>query len=118
MSRARRAGPVALPIALVLALATASLVAAARRPDGTVAGGTRPSASPPSSWPSSTLLISEVETGGASASDELVELTNAGASPVDLIGPRGRLRDVDGLDRHAEGDLGGVDRSSIPAATC
>ena len=85
MSRARRAGPVALPIALVLALATASLVAAARRPDGTVAGGDR-LLSPPSSWPTSTLLISEVETGGASASDELVELTNAGASPVDLMG--------------------------------
>jgi len=85
MSRARRAGPVALPIALVLALATASLVAAARRPDGTVAGGQAVGVAAVA-WPTSTLLISEVETGGASASDELVELTNAGPNPVDLMG--------------------------------
>ena len=117
MSRARRAGPVALPIALVLALATASLVAAARRPDGTVAGATTVGVAAVS-WPTSTLLISEVETGGASASDELVELTNAGAEPGRPDGPRGRLRDVDGLDRHAEGDVGGVDhpRSRPPPA--
>ena len=37
-------------------------------------------------WPTATLLISEVQTGGASASDELAELTNAGALPVDLMG--------------------------------
>src|SRR6478752_6384398 len=85
MSRARRAGPVALPIALVLALATASLVAAARRPEGAVAGGQAVGVAAVS-WPTSTLLISEVETGGASASDELVELTNAGPNPVDLMG--------------------------------
>jgi hypothetical protein len=85
MSRARRAGPVALPIALVLALATASLVAAARRPDGTVAGG-QPIGLAAVSWSTSTLVISEVETGGASASDELVELANAGGSSVDLMG--------------------------------
>jgi hypothetical protein len=38
------------------------------------------------SWPTSTLLLSEVQTGGASASDEFIELTNAGPSTVDLAG--------------------------------
>lgn len=39
------------------------------------------------SWPpSSGLLLAEVVTGGASASDEYVELTNAGPLPVDLGG--------------------------------
>lgn len=38
------------------------------------------------SWPPSTLLVSEVQTGGASASDEFAEITNAGASAVDLTG--------------------------------
>src|SRR5450759_536 len=38
-------------------------------------------------WPPSTgLLIAEVVTGGASASDEYVEITNAGAVPADLAG--------------------------------
>jgi uncharacterized protein YdeI (BOF family) len=37
-------------------------------------------------WPVSTLLVSEVQTGGASASDEFAEITNAGASAVDLAG--------------------------------
>ncbi len=38
-------------------------------------------------WPPSTsLLISEIETGGASASDEFIELYNAGQDPVDLAG--------------------------------
>lgn len=38
-------------------------------------------------WPpSSGLLLAEVVTGGASASDEYVELTNAGAAPIDLGG--------------------------------
>src|SRR5687767_5186226 len=38
-------------------------------------------------WPpSSALLIAEVVTGGASASDEYVELTNAGSAPLDLAG--------------------------------
>jgi len=37
-------------------------------------------------WPTSTLLVSEVQTGGASASDEFAELTNVGASSVDLAG--------------------------------
>ena len=37
-------------------------------------------------WPVSTLLVGEVVTGGASASDEYIELTNAGASTADLVG--------------------------------
>lgn len=37
-------------------------------------------------WPTSTLLLSEVVTGGTSASDEFVELVNAGATSVDLAG--------------------------------
>lgn len=37
-------------------------------------------------WPTSTLLVSEIQTGGASASDEFAEITNVGASSVDLVG--------------------------------
>src|SRR5665213_521864 len=38
-------------------------------------------------WPPSTgLLIGEVVTGGASASDEYVEVTNAGQTARDLVG--------------------------------
>src|SRR5215213_8118735 len=37
-------------------------------------------------WPVSTLLVSEVQTGGASASDEFAEITNAGGAAVDLAG--------------------------------
>ncbi|HYK95551.1 MAG TPA: lamin tail domain-containing protein [Candidatus Dormibacteraeota bacterium] len=49
------------------------------------------SGAPPTSqaavtWPVSTLLVSEVQTGGASASDEFAEITNVGPAPVDLAG--------------------------------
>jgi hypothetical protein len=37
-------------------------------------------------WPTSTLLVSEIQTGGASASDEFAEITNVGVGPVDLAG--------------------------------
>ena len=38
-------------------------------------------------WPpSSGLVVAEIVTGGASASDEYVELSNVGASPADLMG--------------------------------
>ena len=38
-------------------------------------------------WPpSSGLLVAEVVTGGTSASDEYIELTNASSTPVDLAG--------------------------------
>ncbi|HKG57948.1 MAG TPA: lamin tail domain-containing protein, partial [Candidatus Limnocylindrales bacterium] len=35
-------------------------------------------------WPTSTLVVSEVVTGGASASDEFVEIANTGPAVVDL----------------------------------
>ncbi len=37
-------------------------------------------------WPTSTLLVSEIQTGGASASDEFAEITNVGAGPIDMAG--------------------------------
>ena len=37
-------------------------------------------------WPVSTLVVSEIQTGGASASDEFVEVANQGSGPVDLAG--------------------------------
>ncbi len=86
MSRARRAGPVALPIALVLALAVVSLAEAARRPDARASVASGPAVAAAVAWPVSALVISEVQTGGNSASDELVELYNAGSAPVDLLG--------------------------------
>ena len=55
-----------------------------------VASGAEPptltDASATVSWPVSTLVVSEVQTGGASASDEFVEVANGGAASVDLIG--------------------------------
>lgn len=56
---------------------------------GIVSGqaGDRIDAAAAVAWPPSTgLLISEVQTGGASASDEFVELYNAGPTPADLGG--------------------------------
>ena len=85
MSRARRAGSRALPFALILVVALAALASAARRPS---------SGAPPvagvavlaATWPISTLVISEIQTGGASASDEFAEIHNAGSAAVDLAG--------------------------------
>ncbi len=37
-------------------------------------------------WPTSTLVLSEVQTGGVSASDEFVEIANQGPGAVDLAG--------------------------------
>ncbi|MBA2701527.1 MAG: lamin tail domain-containing protein, partial [Chloroflexi bacterium] len=37
-------------------------------------------------WPISSLVVSEVQTGGGSASDEFVEIANQGSAPVDLVG--------------------------------
>jgi hypothetical protein len=37
-------------------------------------------------WPVATLVVSEVQTGGGSASDEFVEIANQGTGPVDLVG--------------------------------
>jgi len=72
MARARRAGSTAL-IVVVLAAVAAGWGGAGVRA-GAVA------------WPTSTLVVSEVQTGGASASDEFVEVANQGAAPVDLLG--------------------------------
>ena len=73
MVRARRAALAAFVLlwsAAALALAAAPTAAS----PGAPAGGT-----PAVVWPPSTgLLIAEVVTGGTSASDEYVELTNAG----------------------------------------
>src|SRR5436190_3212139 len=78
MDRARRAvGGLTLSIALLAAIA------------GQAGGhrsfeGTQPVAAV--AWPVPTLLVAEVVTGGASASDEYVEIENAGPSDVDLVG--------------------------------
>lgn len=78
MVRVRRAGSTAL--ALVIALAWIG----------------QPSVLPPwpgaavlaaaVAWPTSELVVSEVQTGGSSASDEFVEVANQGIAPVDLNG--------------------------------
>jgi hypothetical protein len=87
MSRARWAWSAALSLAVILALITASLTYAARRPDPrSTAGGEPAIAAAAVAWPPSTLVISEIQTGGASASDEFAELANAGALAVDLTG--------------------------------
>ena len=76
MGRARRS---ALSIVLVMLGVTGATMTFGQRPmpiDRVAAVG----------WPTATLLVSEVVTGGASASDEFVELVNAGPIAVDLAG--------------------------------
>ncbi|MEA2549989.1 MAG: uncharacterized protein QOE42_2587, partial [Chloroflexota bacterium] len=88
MSRARRAGSTALPFALVLVLIAASFATAvAPRPLASRSAVAEPLVVTAAvAWPTSTLLISEVQTGGASASDEFAEIANTGTGAVDLIG--------------------------------
>ena len=78
MDRVGRAGQAALLLLVVVSLAalrpTASPGRAIAAPAAAVA------------WPTSTLIVSEVQTGGASASDEFAEISNAGAVAVDLTG--------------------------------
>jgi len=78
MDRVRGAGQAVL---LLLVLASLALVgprsSAARLPAELAAAV---------AWPTSTLVVSEVQTGGASASDEFAEISNAGAVAVDLTG--------------------------------
>ena len=76
MQRARRAGLSALTVLVIL------IGAVAPRTDGEAS----PQLLADVSWPSSTLVVSEVQTGGTSASDEFVEVANQGAAPVDLGG--------------------------------
>ena len=80
MVRARRA---ALAAFVLLWSVAALSLAAAPPPSPGIASAVQPGVSWP---PSNGLLIAEVVTGGASASDEYVELTNAGPLPIDLNG--------------------------------
>lgn len=75
----RRVAPLAA-LFFVLALGGVALGAV---PDRT---GAVDAALVPVGWPVSTLLVSEVQTGGASASDEFAEIANVGTAPVDLAG--------------------------------
>jgi hypothetical protein len=72
MDRARRAGWTALIV--VVLVASMAAWGGARVLAGVVG------------WPPSTLVVSELQTGGTSASDEFVEIANQGAGPVDLMG--------------------------------
>ena len=74
---------------------------------GGAAGGPLGARAATVAWPTSTLVVSEVQTGGGSASDEFVEIANQGTAAGRPARSRGGLRDVVGLDRHPQGDLGG-----------
>ena len=73
MDRARRAG--------ITALVTAFVLLSVGMP-----AGASPATAADVGWPVSSLLVSEVQTGGLSASDEFVEIANQGPGPVDLVG--------------------------------
>ncbi len=77
MDRTRPVGRRALIVILALALAIAP-VGLALRPAAALAADV--------AWPVSSLVVSEIQTGGASASDEFVEIANQGAGTVDLGG--------------------------------
>ena len=95
MDRARRAALTALIVVAMIAAA-----------GGSDAPGRMASLAATVGWPPSTLVVSEVQTGGASASDEFIEIANQGTAPTDLLGPGGGLRDVLGQHGDAQGDLG------------
>jgi len=82
MSRTRRSGPAALLVAMAFVLVLASFAAAAPRRLGSRSWSSL--AAVP--WPVSSVVVSEVQTGGASASDEFAELYNAGPLAADLAG--------------------------------
>jgi len=77
MDRARQAGRTALIAVLVIGCFLAPL-GSSFRPTRVLAADV--------GWPVATLVVSEVQTGGASASDEFVEIANQGAGTVDLAG--------------------------------
>src|SRR6476659_5843604 len=81
MARARLGAHVGLAC---LALALCASVARAGAPP---LGPARLDADAAVAWPPSrSLIVAEIVTGGASASDEYVELTNVGPTPADLAG--------------------------------
>src|SRR5688572_24307830 len=76
----RRAIRHSVPASVVLVAALTASVCAAAALDG-------PGPLAAVTWPASTaLLVGEVVTGGATASDEYLELYNAGPEAVDLAG--------------------------------
>ncbi|MBA2316102.1 MAG: lamin tail domain-containing protein, partial [Chloroflexi bacterium] len=84
MARARRAAAAALCLVSVL-----TSVALGTAGPSALFGTAGQSAAVPLAdvaWSPSTLLVSEVSTGGVSASDEFIELVNAGSGSVDLLG--------------------------------
>ena len=68
-------------------------------------------------WPPSTLVVSEIQTGGSSASDEFVEVANQGQAPVDLAGSRSSTRHHR-VDRHPESDVVDRRQCSSPGRPC
>ncbi len=85
MARVRRAASAAL--VLLLAAAAIAAGAAPARPALVPAADVAASLGTLVAWPPSAgLLVAEVVTGGATASDEYAELTNAGPATVDLAG--------------------------------
>ena len=72
MDRARRAGWAALFVVMVVTT--------------TLGWGHGDARAAEVAWPPSTLVVSEFQTGGASASDEFVEVANQGSTAVDLMG--------------------------------
>ena len=76
MGRARRSGFSAILVLLALAGLTIAMPLRSGEVATAAAVG----------WPPSSLVVSEIATGGASASDEFVELFNAGGGATDLLG--------------------------------
>ncbi len=77
MERVRSVVVAALVMLVVVATAT-FVAAAALQPAASVNAAV--------AWPVSSLVISEVQTGGASASDEFAEIANVSSTDVDLAG--------------------------------
>jgi hypothetical protein len=78
MDRVRGAGQAVLLLLVLASLALVGPRSLAARPPAEFAASV--------AWPTSTLVVSEVQTGGASASDEFAEISNAGAVAIDLTG--------------------------------
>ena len=75
MDRARRAALTALIVVVMIGTA-----------GGSDAPGGVSALAAAVGWPTSSLVVSEVQTGGASASDEFIEIANQGSAPTDLLG--------------------------------